>query len=144
MATFTKFEVFPEHLSGKTHDLFGTSGSTADVCKVALHSDAPVVATDAGLGDVTQPTGTGYTAGGISISNTCTRSGGTVTFTGTDQVWTATAADWTAFRYTLLYNDTPTSPADPVIGDWDYGSSVTLGNGETFTVDFGASIFTMA
>lgn len=41
-----------------------------------------------------------------------------------------------AFRYVVLYNDTPTSPADPLIGWYDYGSDLTLNNGETFTVDF--------
>jgi hypothetical protein len=39
------------------------------------------------------------------------------------------------FRYAVLYNDTPTSPADPLIGCWDYGSSITLNSGETFTLD---------
>ena len=39
----------------------------------------------------------------------------------------------------VLYNDTPTSPADPLIGFWDYGSSVSLANGDTFTVDFDAT-----
>ena len=38
----------------------------------------------------------------------------------------------------MLYNDTPTAPADPLIGWWDYGSSITLASGETFTVDFDA------
>ena len=47
------------------------------------------------------------------------------------------------FRYVALFNDTPTSPADPLIAFWDYGSEVTLQNGETFTVDFGASVFTL-
>jgi hypothetical protein len=48
------------------------------------------------------------------------------------------------FRYAVLYNDTPTSPADPLIGYWDYGSSITLASGETFTVDFGTNILTVA
>jgi hypothetical protein len=43
-----------------------------------------------------------------------------------------------------MYNDTPTSPADPLIGWWDYGSSITVNNGESFTVDFGASVATLA
>jgi hypothetical protein len=43
------------------------------------------------------------------------------------------------FRYVVLYNDTPTSPADPLIAWWDYGSNVTLNSGETFTVAFDAT-----
>ena len=48
------------------------------------------------------------------------------------------------FRYAVLYNTTPTSPADPLIAVWDYGSSITLNDTETFTVDFGASLLTLA
>lgn len=44
----------------------------------------------------------------------------------------------------VLYNDTPSSPADPLIGYWDYGSSITLQIGETFTTDFGSSILTVS
>jgi hypothetical protein len=144
MATYTKYEVFSEHLTGKVHDLFG-SGGTVDTVKLAIHTDAPVVATDAGLADLTQITGTGYTSGGNSVTPVGTRSGATYTFAGTDIVWTAGASDWTSTaRYVTMYNDTPTSPADPLIAYWDYGATFALANGETFTADFGASIFTLA
>jgi hypothetical protein len=43
-----------------------------------------------------------------------------------------------------MCNDTPTSPADPLICHWDYGSSITLAAGETFTVDLGSTILTIA
>ena len=42
-------------------------------------------------------------------------------------------------RYAVLYNDTPTSPADPLIGWYDYGASITLADTETLTVDFDAT-----
>jgi hypothetical protein len=48
------------------------------------------------------------------------------------------------FRYIYVYNDTPTSPADPLIAYYDYGSSVTLNTGETLTLDFGTELFTLA
>ncbi len=63
---------------------------------------------------------------------------------GTDIVFTASGGAIGPFRYAILYNDTPTSPADPLIGYWDYGSSITLADTETFTVDFGATLFTLA
>ncbi len=145
MASFVKFETTVEHFMNKVHDLFGTAGSTSDVCKCYLTATAPNVATHAVKADLTgEITGTGYSAGGSSVTNVGTRSGGTFTMAGTDIVWTAGAGDWGAFRYVILYNDTPTSPADPLLGYWDYASSLTLGNGETFTVDFGASVFTLA
>jgi hypothetical protein len=49
-----------------------------------------------------------------------------------------------SFQYVVLYNDDPTSPADPLIGWYDYGSSVTLNNGETFTIDFTTGFATLA
>ena len=44
-----------------------------------------------------------------------------------------------AFRYVVIYNDTPTSPADPIVGYYDYGSSLTLNDGDTFTIDIGTN-----
>jgi hypothetical protein len=43
-----------------------------------------------------------------------------------------------------MYNDTQASPADPLMMFWDYGSSIALANGETFTVDFQASTATLS
>jgi hypothetical protein len=140
MAAYVKYESFIEYLADKIIDLFGGT----DTIKAVIHSDAPIPSTDTTLANLTQVTGTGYTAGGEDTLNTGTRSGGTLTVAGTDIVWTAGAADWVAARYVSIYDDTPTVPADPLIASWDYGANFTLGNGETFTLDFGASIFTMA
>lgn len=139
MATFVKLEPFIQFLLNKEMDLFGTN----ETINAVIHSDAPVAATDDTITDWTQVTGTGYSA--QDIQNDSTRSGGTVTMTAVDVVWTAGAADWTAGRYVGMYDDTPTTPtADPLFGDYDYGSSFTLGDGETFTLDYGASLATWA
>lgn len=119
-------------------DIFGTT----DTFRAVIHSDAPTVATDDELADLTQITGTGYTAGGEDIQNDGTRTGGTVTMTAVDVVWTATAADWAAGRYVAIHDDTSTT--DKLMCDFDYGANFTVGNGETFTVDFGASLATVA
>lgn len=140
MASFVKYQQFVEDLGNKVHDLVGTN----DVLKVALTNTAPNAATHAVFADITEiSAGNGYTAGGEDTQNDGTESGGTLTVTGVDVVWTASGAVG-PFRYVVLYNDTPVSPADPLIGYWDYGSSISLASGETFTANFGASLFSIA
>jgi hypothetical protein len=80
----------------------------------------------------------GYSAGGNTASVTSwAQSSGTAKLVLADPAtWTASGGSIGPFRYAVLYNDTPTSPADPLIAFWDYGSAVTLSTGETFTVDF--------
>jgi hypothetical protein len=137
MATYVKYEVFVEDLANKLHDLFGTN----DTVNAVIHTDAPVAASDTAVSNLTQITGTGYAA--ADIQNDGTRSGATVTVTGVDYTWTASAADWTSTaRYVSIYNDT--SVTDRLIASWDYGTTFAVGNGETFTLDFGASVFTLA
>jgi hypothetical protein len=138
MATFTKFQDTVEQFWKGVHQLHA-AGHTV---KLALHSDAPTVATDDELADLTQVTGTGYTAGGEDIQNDSTRTGGTVTMTAVDTPWTATAGDWISGQYVSLHDDTSTT--DRLICSYDYGAPFTLGNGETFTIDFGASVHTAA
>jgi len=140
MASFVKYQVFVGDLGLKVHEL------NADTLKIALTNTAPNVSTHAVRGDITEiATGGGYTQNGSGndVQNTYSQSGGTGTLAGTDVVFTATTG-FGPFRYAVLYNDTPTSPADPLIGYWDYGSSIILAASETFTVDFGASILTIA
>lgn len=145
MATFTKYNQFVEDLANKVHDLMGTAGSGADTCKIMLSNTAPNVSTHAVRADATEiSAGNGYTSGGTTATNVGTRSSGTFTLAGTDVVFTASGGTIGPFRYAILYNDTPTSPADPLIAYWDYGSNVTLQSGETFTVDFGSEILTLA
>jgi hypothetical protein len=139
MATYTKYEPWIEMQWNALVDNFGTT----DTFKAAIHTDAPTVATDDELADLTQITGTGYTAGGGDIQNDATRTGGTVTMTAVDFVWTATAADWTSTaRYVSIHDDTSTT--DKLMCSYDYGATFALGNGETFTLDFGASLHTAA
>lgn len=143
MATYTKYNQFIEDLHNKVHDLMGTAGSGADTCKVMLSNTAPNAATHAVRADVTEiGAGNGYTSGGASIANVGTRSTTTFTLAATDVTFTASGGTIGPFRYAIIYNDTPTSPADPLIAYYDYGSSITLNDTETFTVDFGASLFT--
>lgn len=141
MAAYVKYQQFVEDFGNKVHDLVGTN----DTLKVALTNTAPNVATHNVFADITEiAAGNGYTAGGADTQNDGTETGGTLTVTGVDIVWTASGGSIGPFRYAVLYNDTPTSPADPLIAYWDYGSSITALDGETFTWNVGASIFTVA
>lgn len=137
MVAFTKYQDTVEQFWRGTHQLHA-AGHTV---RAVIHSDAPVVGTDDELADLTQVTGTGYTAGGEDTQNDMTESAGTATWTGVDVVWTAGAADWGAARYVSVHNDNSTT--DKLLGSWDYGGNFTLGNGETFTLDFGASVATL-
>lgn len=142
MAAYVKFQQFIEDFGNKVHDLVGTSGSTADVLRVYLTNTAPNVATNAVKADLAEiATGNGY-AGPISVSNVGSETTGTLTVTGTGTTVTAAGGSIGPFRYVVLYNDTPTSPADPLIAYWDNGSSVTLLDTQQFTITFGANLFT--
>lgn len=133
MAAFNKFNQFVQDVCSGVHQL---QTGTSHVLKIALTNTAPV-ATNAVIADITQITaGTGYTTDGATVGTiTGAQASGTMKVTGgTDPVFTATGS-MGPFRYAVLFNSTPTSPLKPLIGYWDYGSSVTLNTGETFTVD---------
>jgi hypothetical protein len=141
MAAYVKYESAVEDIANSIIDFFGTTHTF----KVMLSNAAPNVATHEVRADVTELSGgNGYTSGGEDTQNDSTRTGGTITETALDVVWTATGGSIGPFRYVIRYDDTPTSPADPLLNYWDYGSSITLSAGETFTVDFGASVSTLA
>lgn len=136
MATLTKFQQFVEDLCAGVHALIGTTpGSDCDVLKVYLSNATPSASADAVKGDMAEITNeNGYTAP-VAITNNGSRSGGTVTLTGLSVQITA-SGDVGPFQWVVLYNDTPTSPADPLIAYADYGSALTLHDGETFDVKF--------
>lgn len=142
MATYTKYEPFVENLANKVIDWFGAT----DTFKAVIHTDAPVSATDDQLADLTQISGAnGYTTGGEDTQNDSTRSGGTVTMTCVDIVWTASGGNLgnsTTGRYFSIYDDT--AAGDELQCSYDYGSTFTVASGETMTLDFGASLATLA
>ena len=141
MAAYVKYETFVEHFCNKQIDYFGVT----DTWKVIIHTDAPVVATDDDLTDFTQIAGNnGYTTDGENITFNSTRTGGTVTSTATDVVWTASGGNLgssTTGRYFTIYDDTSTG--NYASHSYDYGATFTVAVGETMTVDFGASLATL-
>jgi len=141
MATFVKYNIFAVDLAAGVH-ILTTAGSQL---KCALTNTTPNVVTHLDLPDITE---IAYTNSDfVSVQDTANigseTPAGTWDVAGTDIVMAATGAVAT-FQWVVLYNDTVTTPtADRLIGYWDYGSGVTLANGESFTIDFGASIFTV-
>ena len=134
---YNKFEGFPGHLGLKVIDL------NVDLIKAYLTNLAPSASLDDVLADLAAITEeNGYTA--ADIINTYSEAGGTGTLGATDKTWTASGGSFGPFRYVPIYDDTPTSPADPLIAWWDYGSAITINSGESFTVDFGSSVFTLS
>jgi hypothetical protein len=131
VASYNKFNSFVEDLAEKVHNL------GADTLKVALTNTAPI-ASNTILANLTQvANGNGYTTGGSQAAiTTSEQTSGTYKLVLVDVVFTATGAVG-PFRYAVLYNDTAAS--DQLIGWWDYGSSITLAKGDTFTVDFDPS-----
>lgn len=130
MATFNKFNQFVEDLAEGVHNL-GTGALTIALTAAA---NAPV-ATNSILANLTQISYTNLSSRVIGSPTSSAQTSGTYKLVLPDLTLTASGAVAT-FRYVVIYNDTPTSPADPLIGWYDYGSDVTLGSGDTFTIDF--------
>jgi hypothetical protein len=144
MATYNKFNDYAEQVNRGVHN-WGSH-----TFKAAFTNSAPV-ATNTILADITQiSTAGGYTAGaggGVALDSvTLTETTGTAKVTIADEVFTATGAPVGPFRYVVIYNDSATSPADALIAWYDYGSSITLADTETFTIDFdaGTGFWTLA
>lgn len=132
MAVYNKFNQFTKDLIDGKHNF------ASNVFKIMLTNVAPVV-TNQIKTDITEiAAGNGYTAGGTATTITESTSSGTAKVVGSNVVFTATGTVAT-FQYAVLYNDTQTAPAKPLIAWWDYGSPITLVNTETLTVAFDAT-----
>lgn len=130
MATFNKFHAFVEHLAEKVHNL----GS--DALKVALcaAANAPVAGNSV-LADLTEANYANCSSRALSVTSS-SQTAGLYKLALADLTLTASGGTVGPFRYAVVYNDTPSSPADPLIGWYDYGADVTLADGETMLLDF--------
>ena len=148
MATFDKVNDFVLNL----HEVIDIDD---DTLMLALSNTAPgsetsdpTADTNGVLANVTAISYTNYTDDLTvdrtltSGSTTHTQSSGTFTLDYTaDIVITASGGALADWRYVYLYSDTPTSPADPLIADWDHGSTISLGDGDSATIAVNASGF---
>ena len=136
MANYTKFQQFVEDLAHGVHNF------DSDTIKVALSnaSNAPSASAHVKLADIT----TVSTANLDGVTLTKGSSGqttGTYKYAPNDLTMTATG-DVPAFQYVIIYNDTAAN--GPLICYFDYGTAVTLANGDTFKLDFGSELFSLA
>ena len=125
MAAFNKFNSFIEAVNEGKHDF------SADTFKVMLTNTAPV-ATNSVKADLTEiSAGNGYTAGGaVQAIASSSQTGGTFTAVmGASVSFTASGGAIGPLRYVVVYNDTATN--DDLVGFYDYGSSVSLADGES-------------
>ena len=143
MATYVKYYDFADQLVRGVHDF------DAHTFKIALSNTAGDIAlTKTMLSEITQISATnGYTTGGTATSLTMSEATGTMTVQGTQVVFTANTGTMATFQYYILYNDSATSPSKALIAGWDHGSTVSLADGESFTIKFNnatpGTIFTL-
>jgi hypothetical protein len=133
LATFNKFN------SGSLHVVNGVLDWDNHTFKNYLTNATPV-ATNTAFGTPAEITAAnGYTAGGPTVGMTTALVGGTTParVTAADPTPTTATGAVGPFQYVVLFDDTVTSPyADPLFSWWNYGSSISLANTETFTYDY--------
>ncbi len=132
MVAYNKINQFPADICQKVHNL----STSADSCVIALTAAANApVATNSVRANLTEISYTNLSSRTLTISSSA-QSSGTFKLVITDKTLTASGGAVAAFQYAVLYNDTPTSPADPLIAWWNYGSAITLADGDSVTLDF--------
>jgi hypothetical protein len=128
MASFNKFNCFVEDLAEKKHNL-GSDTLTVALCAAA---NAPV-ATNTVLANLTVIAYTNLSSRVLSTVSS-SQTSGTYKLVVNDLVLTASGGSVAAFRYIVVFNETASN--DELIGWYDYGSDLTLADGESLTLDF--------
>lgn len=126
MAVFNKFDSFVEAVAEKVHNL----GS--DQLTIALSNVAPTAANSL-LANITEITYTNLSTRNLTTTSS-SQTGGLYRLIVADTTLTSTGGSTGPFRYVVVYNST--AAGGPLIGWFDYGSSITLLSGESLTVDF--------
>jgi len=130
-----------EQLFKKIHDFVN------DTVKVTLHTgytpniDTHQVWADAGVSSTEYGTASGYTAGGKTLANKSVTQDNTndrALFDADDVTWTSLGALTPATpSHGIIWNDTPTSPADPLVVYVLLGTTAT--NGGNYTMQWSSS-----
>lgn len=129
MAAFNKHNAFVENAVEVCN-----LGTDQLVVALTAAANAPIAANSV-LADLTQIAYTNCSSRNVTTASSA-QTGGVYKLTCNDLTLSASGGDVAAFRYVDLYDDTPTSPADPLMGWYDYGAAVTITNGNSFLIDF--------
>ena len=132
MATYNKFQSWVQYKNE------GANCGT-DQFAVALTNSAPV-ATNSVLADITQISYTNLSSRNVTTTSS-SQTGGIYTLVLADLTLTATGSVG-PFQYAVLFDDTVAG--DPLVGWWDYGSSITMASGQTFLIDFTGAAITLS
>ena len=134
MANYVKYQCFVEDLAEGKHNL------SSDAITVALSNTAPNAGTHVKLADVTAVSTANLDDITLTVSSS-SQTSGTYKLVLADLTMTASGAVG-PFQYVIIYNDTAANK--PLICYFDYGSEVTLASGDTFKLDFGTELFSLA
>ncbi len=129
MASFNKHNAWAENMVEPAN-----CGSDQFVIYLCAAASAPVAGNSI-LGDLTVISYTNLSTRNITTSSS-SQTSGTYRLICTDWVGTASGGAVATFRYVGIFDDTPTSPVDPLVGWYDYGTNLTLADTETITADF--------
>lgn len=123
------FDQFVENLGKGVHNF--TSDSTCTLTLVMCNAaNAPSQSADAVLADLTTINHTNLSSR-VVTSVGWEQTAGEAAFAGADLTLTASGTVPT-FRYIAMYDDDPSSPANPLICYWDLGQDVDLSTGMTY------------
>lgn len=145
MADFIFIDAFKDNFGGATPDM----DMANDQFTIYLSNELPVVATDSAKTDIANITEqNGYTETNLTTTWVETAGGSGIwalRHNAETIVWTASGGSFGPFQYAVVFNNTITTPLDLLVGYWDNGSSISIDDGNSFTVDLNATfdIFTL-
>jgi hypothetical protein len=137
MAVYNKFNQFVKDLIDGKHNF------SSNTFKVFLTNTQPTANMTAKADMTELSAGSGYSAGGNTVTLAANVASGVAKVTASNTTFTASGGTIGPFQFAVLYNDT--ASGDPPVAWWDYGAPITLANTEALTIVFDATngIFTV-